>query len=323
MNIDIHNHAIPPRVLDLVLNDPVYGVSIVDGQWRSGNIGSFQLHDAWTDPEAKLREMDGKELDGAVLSAAPKPLYFYELDLGPQEAVARTTNLGLEEFCAGNDDRLRWMATVPLAYPEAAVGVLRDAAERGARGVMIGPTAAGRQLDGEEFEPFWSACEALDLPIFLHPAYEAKTDAYSEYHLGVVIGLSVELTVAVERMICSHVFDRHPGLCVVVALGGGFFPYNAGRLRHYASYGPQLRDAPKDPWSYVGQIKFDSFLHDAGQLRFLIDQAGAENVLIGTDSSFPSAPASPVGELREAARGDAAIIRQIAETNPIELFKFR
>lgn len=320
--IDVHNHAIPRRVLELVTSDPVYGVTVADGMWNSGNIVSFPLVDAWFEPDAKLREMDGKELDGAVLSAAPKPLYYYELDLAPQEAVARETNIGLEEFTRGHEDRLRWMAQVPLAFPERAAEVLRDASELGCAGVQIGTTAAGRQLDGPEFEAFWSAAEELDQTVFLHPAYERKIPEYSDYHLGVVVGLPVEVTVAVERLICSHVFDRHPNLRVVAALGGGFFPYNNGRLRHYSSFGAQLRDAPKEPWDYVGQLKFDSFLHDVGQLRFLITQAGAENVLIGTDCSFLSATPTPVSDLRAAADGDETVIQQVGETNPAQLFRF-
>jgi hypothetical protein len=46
-----------------------------------------------------------------------------------------------------------------------------------------------------------------------------------------VVGLGVEVTVTLERMIYKGVFDRHPSLTIVAALGGGFFPYNAGRLR--------------------------------------------------------------------------------------------
>ena len=35
MSIDIHNHAIPDGVLDLVAAKPAYGVTISDGVWSS------------------------------------------------------------------------------------------------------------------------------------------------------------------------------------------------------------------------------------------------------------------------------------------------
>jgi aminocarboxymuconate-semialdehyde decarboxylase len=109
-------------------------------------------------------------------------------------------------------------------------------------------------------------------------------------------------------------------LNVVAALGGGAFPYNVGRLRHYITWVPALSDSPKDPWSYVGQIKFDTHLHDPLALRFLIEKAGPENVLIGTDCSFPSATPEPVRELRDALGDDDASFAMVAETNAMELF---
>lgn len=320
MSIDIHNHAIPQRVLDLVSADPVYGVTVDAGVWKSGNIADFPLVPAWYDPDAKLREMDSKKLDSAVISAAPKPLYFYELPARPQQRIARETNLGLAEFCAGHEDRLRWMAHVPLAFPELAADMLREAAEAGASGVEIGTTAAGRQLDEKSFAPFWSAVDELAIPVFLHPAYERDLPEYATFRLGVVIGLPTAVAVAIERLICARVFDTYPRLSMVAALGGGFFPYNEGRLRHYAGMSLDLADSPRDPWSYVGRLKFDSFLHDAEALRFLIAKAGASNVLIGTDCSFLSATPDPIGELTEATKNDPAAFTAVSEDNARSLF---
>ena len=74
-----------------------------------------------------------------------------------------------------------------------------------------------------------------------------------------------------------------------------------GRLRQYTTWlRPELESAPADPWSYVGQLKFDTHLHDPVALRFLVEKAGSGNVLIGTDCSFLSCTPSPMGELREA-----------------------
>jgi aminocarboxymuconate-semialdehyde decarboxylase len=319
MSVDIHNHIIPNRVLELLANDPVYRVSIKDDVWHGGNIHDFPMVAAWSDPDAKLQELDGKQLDRAVLSAAPKPLYYYELELEPQELMARTTNLGAAEFCEGHDDRLRWMAHVPLAFPEVAAKVLADAAEQGAVGVEIGTTVNGRRIDEPAFDPFWEAVESLNLPVFMHPAYENPLPEYEPYSLGLAIGLPVESTVALERLICARTLDRYPNLTIIAALGGGCFPYLVGRLRHYATFTPGLQGTPSDPWSYVGQLKFDSHLHDAEALQYLIQKAGPENVLIGTDCSFQSATPEPMRELRDATDDEAAF-KQVAEGNALELF---
>ena len=198
--------------------------------------------------------------------------------------------------------------------------VLEQAVEMGAAGVQIGSTAAGQRFDDPVFDVFWDKIEALDIPVFLHPAYESDGPEHDRYALGVVQGMLIEVTNALQRLICGHVLDRHPKLTIVAALAGGFFPYAEGRLRHYTTFRPELVDAPKDPWSYVGQIKFDSHTHDAPTLRFLIDKAGVDNVVIGTDCSFQSCTPAPMDELRAALGNDAASVEKVATTNAQALF---
>jgi aminocarboxymuconate-semialdehyde decarboxylase len=322
LSVDVHNHAIPQRVLNLVAKDSRYGVTLKDGYWESNNIGRFEVHAAWYDPDAKLREMDDKELDGAVLSVAPKPLYCYEMPLEPQALVARETNLGLAEFSGKHPDRLKWMAHVPLAFPDEAATVLREAVGAGAVGAQLGTSAAGHRLDEPRYDPFWEAVEDLKVPMFIHPAYEQTTPEMTEHLLNNVIGLPYETTIALERMICAHTFDRFPSLRIVAAHGGGFFPWSAGRLRNYIKLRPALKAAPTEPWSYVGRIKFDSKLDDIATLKFLIDKAGAENVMIGTDCSFQSSPKYPARDVL-AALGDnrSADALAILSTNANEWFE--
>ena len=316
MPIDVHNHVIPPAVIDLVTGDSRYGVTIENGAWSSRNIGGFPLTDAWYSPEAHLREMDEKRLDRALISAAPKPLYYYEVDLEPQELMARTTNDGLAEFAAASPDRLQWLAHIPLRFPEAAASELRRAVDLGASGVQIGSSAAGVRLDEPEFDVLWSTIESLGINVFLHPAYEPGD---AKYAIDLAQGMPFEVTDALHRLIYGGVFDRHPDFTVVAALGGGFFPYTYGRLAHYASYLPQLAGGPADPLAYLGRIVFDSHVHSVPVLKFLIELAGVENVVIGTDCSFPSATPQPVDEL-EAAVADEDARRLIADGNAERLF---
>ena len=275
MNIDIHNHAIPQRVFDLVEREPEYGVSLAGGTWHGPNIGDFALVEAWASPDGKLRELDGKGLDGAVVSIAPKPLYFFELPLAPQSAVARETNLGLAEYCAVHPDRLRWMAHVPLGWPEAAAEILKRAHGLGASGVQVGTSAAGRRLDDPALDPFWETVERLNVPVFIHPGYELQIQAFADCNLGAIIGLPLETTIALERLVCAGHFDRYPSLRVVGAHGGGFFPYNVGRLRNYIRVRQALKELPAIPGACVGRASSSTALvYDVDTLRFLVAKAG-------------------------------------------------
>jgi hypothetical protein len=71
----------------------------------------------------------------------------------------------------------------------------------------------------------------------------------------------------------------------------------------------------------VGQIKFDSLVYDVDTLRFLVQKAGPQNVMIGTDCSFSSAPVAPVDELRAAIDDDEDFL-MAAGGNAAEMFGF-
>jgi aminocarboxymuconate-semialdehyde decarboxylase len=219
---DVHNHAIPERALDLLARDPVYKVT-VDGRRLKGSIhGDFLLAESFTDPAAKVAELESKGLEAAVVSVAP-PLFYYDLDLTPALAMARAVNDGLAEFSAGAPDRLSWLASVPLQDPAAAADELERAAGEGCVGVEIATGLAdGRRLDAPDFEPFWTRAESLGLPVTLHPAYVEPHRGLEGFHFENVLGFLFETSIAIERLIAAGVLDRHPELQIVLVHGGGY-----------------------------------------------------------------------------------------------------
>ncbi len=320
MRIDVHNHVMPERSLDLLRREPAYGVTLAGRRWSGGLHVDFEIVPSFVEPEAKLAELESKGIGGAVVSVTP-PLFYYHVDSGLGEAMARVTNDGLAEFCEAAPDRLRWLASAPMQDPARAVEVLSDAVEAGAVGVEIGTAVAGgRRLDEAEFEPFWTAAERLEVPVTLHPAYGESNPALDSYYFENVLGFLFETTVTVERLIVSGTLDRHPGLTVVLLHGGGYFPYQVGRLRHASSVRPELATAPADPWAYSQRVFFDTITHDPSALAFLIERAGPERVVLGTDLPFDMATPDPIALLGAAA--DDAASRTIAERNPALLYGF-
>jgi aminocarboxymuconate-semialdehyde decarboxylase len=100
--------------------------------------------------------------------------------------------------------------------------------------------------------------------------------------------------------------------------GGGFLPYQTGRLVHARSVRPELADAPANAWEFFGQLYFDSITHDAVALRYLVERVGLEHVVLGTDLQFDMALADPVATLTEALT--EAQIQAVAIINPRRLF---
>jgi aminocarboxymuconate-semialdehyde decarboxylase len=317
MRWDVHNHAVPPEAVDLLRSGEGYPVR-VDGRALEADRVRAELTPEFLDPAVKLDQLDRLGLEAAVVSGAP-PLFGYEADAERGEALCLAVNSGLAELCARDSHRLRWLAHVPLQAPDRAAELLRAAAADGAVGAHVGTSVAGTPLDRAGLEPFWAAAEELDMALMLHPAYNNPHPGLEGYHLQNAIGNQLETTIATERLIVTGTLDRHPRLRLLLVHAGGYVPWQAGRLRHAAAVRAELAGAPSDPWAYLGRIFMDTITHDAATLRHLVERAGPDAVVMGTDLPFDMATPEPVAALEGAVGGGTATT--IMEDSPARLFR--
>lgn len=317
MRWDVHNHAVPREAIELLRGGSGYPIT-VEGNVMEADRVRAELTPVFTDPAAKLEQLESLRLEAAVVSVSPA-LFAYETDEDRGAALCRAVNSGLAEFCTHDPSRLRWIAHVPLQAPDVAAELLAEAAAAGAVGAQIGTSVAGTPLADARLDVFWIAAEEHDTALMLHPAYNNPHPGLEGYHLQNAIGNQLETTIAAERLIVTGVLDRHPGLRLLLVHAGGSIPWQAGRLRHAATVRPELADSPPDPHDYFGRIVVDTITHDARALSFLVERVGADNVAMGTDLPFDMATPEPVAALEEAVDADTA--RQIMEATPRRLFR--
>jgi aminocarboxymuconate-semialdehyde decarboxylase len=72
----------------------------------------------------------------------------------------------------------------------------------------------------------------------------------------------------------------------MLAHGGGYLPYQAGRLDHGNAVRPELGICAQVPTEYLPRFLYDTIVFDPAALRFLIDKVGADRVLYGSDEPF-------------------------------------
>jgi aminocarboxymuconate-semialdehyde decarboxylase len=101
------------------------------------------------------------------------------------------------------------------------------------------------------------------------------------------VGLPFDTTIAGASLVFGGVLERYPRLKISLSHGGGFLPYQAGRFQHAYDMRPEARkNLPKGPTASIGRLYYDTILHSKSALEFLIQNAGADHVLLGSDYPF-------------------------------------
>jgi len=134
--------------------------------------GRFEdVHRGGYDPEQHLKDMELDGVSGEVLYPSQGLFYFKVADPPLMSAIFRAYNDWLAEFCRTDPARLKGIAMINLDDVEDGIEELERAARLGLSGAMITeyPTE-DRRYDQSEYEPFWAAAAALDLPLSLHTA---------------------------------------------------------------------------------------------------------------------------------------------------------
>ncbi|HEY6498164.1 MAG TPA: amidohydrolase family protein [Streptosporangiaceae bacterium] len=246
--------------------------------------------------ERRLADMDAAGIDVQVLSVAPPAAQV--LEPGPAVRLARAANDQLAEAVGQHPDRFAGFATLPTPDPDAAAAELeRTVTEHGFKGAMINGHTDGRFLDDEKFWPIFERAEALGVPVYLHPTYPTA-QAMEVYYQGFDDQVSATLATSgwgwhaetglhVLRIILGGVFDRFPGLQMIIGHMGEALPFLLARssrvLRQQAGLTRPLEDymAANCHFTTSGMFTYPP-------LTCLLEVVGADRVMFSVDYPYSS-----------------------------------
>jgi uncharacterized protein len=162
------------------------------------------------------------------------------LDAANGTALACDVNDELAAAVKAYPDRLAGFATLAMKDADAAAKELeRCVTKLGFAGVMLNGTTDGRFLDDARFLPVFEAAEALKVPVYLHPA-PPPAPVREAYFTGLPGNLGFGLSIAgwgwhaetglhTLRLVVSGLFDRLPGLQLIVGHMGEGLPFAMAR----------------------------------------------------------------------------------------------
>lgn len=310
--VDVHAHVLLPEIEGLVAGLPGLAEAKALDARRNGPaalaVNGPMVRDRiprLTDTAVRLAAMDAQGVDVQLVSPSPSH-YHYWADEETAEKVYRAANEATAAHCSAAPDRLRGLGLVPLQHPGRTVRALDHALDQGLLGVEISSHAPGRELSDLAYEPFWARADETGAIIFLHPFGCTLDERLDRWYLSNTVGQPTENAVALSHLIFSGVLDRHPGLKVIAAHGGGYLPTHIGRSDHaWSARSDAGAGCARLPSSYLKRLYFDSLVHDPHVLRELVRVAGADRVLLGSDYPFDMGSEDPVGALRAARLTDS------------------
>jgi len=245
----------------------------------------------------RIREMDEAGIDLQVIShGAPAT---QRLDAATAVPVSRNANDRLFKAVKANPGRFEAFAVLPSADPKAAADELERAVTKlGFKGAMMhGLTKEGRFLDLKEFWPIYERAQALDVPIYIHPAvpHRAVVDAYYKDYLEQFPGLmtaawgfTVETATQGIRLVLSGVFEAYPRLKIILGHLGESLPFSLWRIdmalsRHRAT---PFRDTFREHFWITTSGNFST-----PSLLCCVMEMGADRILFSVDYPFvPNLP---------------------------------
>ena len=300
LKIDVHAHILPRDWPNLAAKygDDRFPVIVHTGDshriYKDGKFFREVWESAW-DGEKRIADYARFGVQVQVVSTVPVLFSYWAK---PHQALElhRHLNDHCAQLCRQYPRHYAGIGTVPLQSPNLAVRELERCMEQlGLQGVQIGSHVGDWNLDAPELFPFFEAAADLGAAVLVHPWDMMGADTMPKYWLPWLVGMPAEQSRAACSLVFGGVLERLPKLKVMLAHGGGAFPYTIGRIEHGFRMRPDLvaTDNARNPREYLSRLYFDSCVHDPQALRYLVDTVGIEQVMLGTDYPFPLGEQEP------------------------------
>jgi predicted TIM-barrel fold metal-dependent hydrolase len=297
---------------------------IIDGKLRAkgfANVGAEtpKASRELTDVAARLRHMDELGTDIQVIYPSMLTHMTDRPDL--EVALSKSYNRSLGEVWRQSNNRLRWVARLPLLSMDVALEELQSATENGCCGVFIRSIEGDRLLTDRYFFPLYEEASRLNVPVCVHASIgNASMEAllsqdrdqgnFSKFKLSVIS--------AFHSIVVDAIPDLFPHLRFgFIEVSSQWVPYVAHDLaRRFEWKGRNLaHNLLRDNRLYVACQMDDDLPH-------VLSYAGEDNLVIGTDYGHAdtSSELRALQALRQRDDLEPRVIEKLLDANPRALY---
>jgi 5-carboxyvanillate decarboxylase len=209
----------------------------------------------------RIADMDATGIDLQILSLTAPGVNALNTD--EAKSLSVSANDELADAIARHPSRFTGLAAfAPQDPSHAAREIERGVTKLGLKGAIFNGHVHSQYLDYPKYWPIFEAVEALDVPIYLHPAGPADGLIHPMLERGLdgaIFGFGVDTALHALRLIVSGLFDRFPRLKLVLGHLGEALPFWLFRLdyMHRATVAAKRYDSLKPL-----QRKISDYLRD-------------------------------------------------------------
>ncbi|RRA50191.1 amidohydrolase family protein [Acidipila sp. EB88] len=266
--------------------------------------GSFDQGDV----EARLEDLGAQRLalmdeggvDVQVLSVTTPALHNLEADESTR--LARETNDLVAAVVAKHPTRFQGFATLPTASPAVAAAELeRGVTHLGLVGSMLCGRTRDKHLDHPDFLPLFETAARLRVPLTIHPQIpqravkEALYSGFSEQidtaFAAFGLGWHYEAGIEFVRLILAGVFDKYPGLQIILGHWGEIVLFYLERLGSLARV--VKLDRPVADYFKHNLYVTPSGMWSSAYMQRALEIVGPERILFSTDYPYQYRPGKP------------------------------
>ena len=279
--IDCHGHftSEPDHFLEF-RRDQIAAASNSAAGRRYPGVNDRELHDAITANQLRLQQERGTDV--TLLSPRAAGMGHHVPDGETAAAWARLSNDTVGRICELFPQNFAPVCQLPQTIDGdlgAVVDELVRCVEDGFVGCNVNPDPSGGRwssppLTDPWWDPLWVAMIDLNVPAMIHVSASTSTAVHTTgaYYLAAD-------TIVFMQLLAGDLFERHPGLRLVIPHGGGAVPYHWGRYR-----GMALAFGKPDPADgLLRNVFFDTCVYHQAGIDLLFDVIPSSSLLFGSE----------------------------------------